>query len=89
MKKSLLAGLDFDELNLRPVTPEPSRKPEQPVLIQLVRGYPARPPEPVCQPEPTCPPALVMEQPSLVQPVVDAPIPKRKAGRPGCMLTMC
>lgn len=94
MKKSLLAGLGLDELNLKPVTREPLRKPEQPVSTRPERGYPVRPPEPVGQPEParlpepvrqpepTYLPAPVMERPSLVQPVVDAPAPKRKAGRP-------
>ncbi|MBU2742892.1 hypothetical protein HF673_08920 [Acidithiobacillus thiooxidans] len=82
MKKSLLAGLGLDELNLKPVTREPLRKPEQPVSTRPERGQPIRPPEPVGQPEPTYLPAPVMERPSLVQPVVDTPTPKRKAGRP-------
>jgi hypothetical protein len=89
MKKSLLAGLGLDELNLKPVTREPLRKPEQPVPTRPERGYPVSPPEPVRQPiepvgqpEPTYLPAPVMEQPSLLQPVVDTPTPKRKAGRP-------
>ncbi|WP_075323104.1 hypothetical protein [Acidithiobacillus albertensis] len=88
MKKSLLAGLGLDELNLKPVTREPLRKPEQPVPTQPERDHPVRPPESVRQPEParqpesTYPPAPVMEQPSLVQPEVDAPTQKRKAGRP-------
>ena len=88
MKKSLLAGLGLDELNLKAVAREPLRKPEQPVPTRPERGYPVSPPEPVWQPEPvgqpepTYSPAPAMEQPSLVQPVVDAPAPKRKAGRP-------
>ncbi|MBU2760827.1 hypothetical protein [Acidithiobacillus sulfurivorans] len=82
MKKSLLAGLGLDELNLKPVAREPLRKPEQPVPTRPERGYPVSPPEPVGQPEPTYSPAPAMEQPSLVQPVVDAPAPKRKVGRP-------
>ncbi|OCX77472.1 hypothetical protein A6M27_00265 [Acidithiobacillus thiooxidans] len=52
MKKSLLAGLGLDELNLKPVTREPLRKPEQPVSTRPERGYPVSPPEPVRQPEP-------------------------------------
>lgn len=62
----------MDKPNLKPVTPEPPCKPEQPVSTQPERGYLARPPEPVRQPEPI----------SLPAPVVDTAIPKRKAGRP-------
>ncbi|MBE7562504.1 hypothetical protein H7F10_05970 [Acidithiobacillus sp. HP-6] len=61
-----------------PASPPESVRQSEPARL----SEPVRQPEPARQPESTYPPAPVMEQPSLVQPEVDAPAPKRKAGRP-------